>query len=223
MSSDDLAQPVQVIAKQLAEWEIPYVDLAIFETAEPLTIARTVDAFCREQLGAGITQYLFCNASIGSVHGVVLDDGRRVVVKAQQPDKSLAVAARGRADADPPGFTVSLCALGIGGACAARDGARDDRGARRCGKHGGCTSAGDSSRLGLFALRDRNRVPSARREFGAGTPPFIGTAGGAALAPTPQQAFRFRRHASGSGVHRRDRTSRSRADAAGRRARHRPR
>ena len=91
MSSDDLAQPTQVIAKQLAEWEIPYVDLAIFETAEPLAIARAVDAFCREQLGARITEYLFCNASIGSVHGVVLDDGRRVVVKAQQPDKSLAV------------------------------------------------------------------------------------------------------------------------------------
>jgi hypothetical protein len=93
MAKDDLAQPVRVIAQHLAEWgpSPPFVELAIFGTAEPVAIARTIDAFCREQMGAGVMQYLFCQSSIGSVHGVVLDGGRRVVVKAQQPDKSLAV------------------------------------------------------------------------------------------------------------------------------------
>src|SRR6266487_1423611 len=91
MAKEDLAQPVRVIAQHLAEWESPYVDLAIFGTAEPVAIARAIDVFCREQMGAGVVEYLFCQSSIGSVHGVVLDGGGRVVVKAQQPDKSLAV------------------------------------------------------------------------------------------------------------------------------------
>jgi hypothetical protein len=87
----DLTQPVRVIAQQLSEWETPYVDIAVFGSTDPLTIARTVDDFCRDHLGAGITEYLFCNASIGSVHGVALENGKRVVVKAQQPDKPLDV------------------------------------------------------------------------------------------------------------------------------------
>ena len=82
---------------------------------------------CREQLGARITEYLFWQArASGSVHGVVLDDGRRVVVEAQQPDKSLAVL-REVVRTDMHWLCgPSMPLFGVGGASAARAGARDD-------------------------------------------------------------------------------------------------
>jgi len=67
-------------------WDNPAVERAIFGTADPAQIAAYVDAFCREHLGAGIAEALFYRSSIGSVFGLGLEDGQRVVVKAHQPD-----------------------------------------------------------------------------------------------------------------------------------------
>ena len=81
----ELVDPVEAIRAHLERWKAPYPDLAVFETAEPEAIAQRVDAFCREHLGAGVVGYEFCTASQGVTHGVVLEGGERVVVKAHQP------------------------------------------------------------------------------------------------------------------------------------------
>jgi hypothetical protein len=76
-----------VIAAQLARWGGPDLPLerALFGTSDPDGIAAAVDAFCREQLSAGIARYRFFDSSSGSVHGVDLADGRAVVVKGHRP------------------------------------------------------------------------------------------------------------------------------------------
>jgi phosphotransferase family enzyme len=72
-----------VIARQLASWgfdDLP-LERELFGSADPETIARSVDAQCRTRLGAGIDHYDFFDSSSGTVHGVTLTDGRGVVVK----------------------------------------------------------------------------------------------------------------------------------------------
>lgn len=79
-----------VIAESIAQWGEPFVEVAIFGTADAAQIAAQVDSFCRARLGAGVAGALFENASVGNVHGLVLQDGRRVVLKAHQPTMPLA-------------------------------------------------------------------------------------------------------------------------------------
>jgi hypothetical protein len=76
---------VAVIAEHLAAWETPFVELDIFGTADPSEILAAIDGFVRGTMRASIAGYLFQATSISSVHGVVLDDGREVVVKAKPP------------------------------------------------------------------------------------------------------------------------------------------
>lgn len=75
-----------VIAAHLGEWECPHVELAIFETGDPSAIARTIEQFCRRHLHTKVDRAIFYQSSIGSVAGLQLRDGRRVVLKAHQPD-----------------------------------------------------------------------------------------------------------------------------------------
>jgi hypothetical protein len=75
----------QVIAARLAD-RIAHVDLAIHGTDDPQRIAAAIDAVCREALGSGVVEGLFYAVSVGAVAGVVLADGRRVVVKGYQPE-----------------------------------------------------------------------------------------------------------------------------------------
>ena len=56
----------------------------VFATADPARIAAMVDAFCRLHFGVGVARYEFFASSVGSVHGLRLEDGRRVVVKAHR-------------------------------------------------------------------------------------------------------------------------------------------
>jgi len=81
-----------VIAAHLAEWDVApaHVELAIYGCDEPEAIARAIDEFCRIHLRAGVAHALFYRSSIGAVAGLTLKDGRRVVVKAHQPDWSRA-------------------------------------------------------------------------------------------------------------------------------------
>lgn len=62
----------------------PVLREAVFGTADAGAVAAMVDRLCRDRLGAGVADGLFVFESAGSVMGVRLDDGRRVVVKAYQ-------------------------------------------------------------------------------------------------------------------------------------------
>jgi hypothetical protein len=79
-----------VIAAHLREWEASpaFVELAIFECADAYSIAGILNAFCMRNLGSPIAGGLFHQSSVGSVTGVILDDGRSVVIKAHQPERS---------------------------------------------------------------------------------------------------------------------------------------
>jgi len=72
-----------VIAARLQEWgalDLP-LERDVFGSADPEQLAGSVDAWCRLHLGTPIERYEFFESSSGSVHGVVLQDGRSVVVK----------------------------------------------------------------------------------------------------------------------------------------------
>jgi hypothetical protein len=60
---------------------IPHVVRDVFPDVSPAGVASALDAFCQRYLGAGIAASEFFYVSIGSVHGLRLRDGRRVVVK----------------------------------------------------------------------------------------------------------------------------------------------
>jgi hypothetical protein len=68
--------------------ESPVIERDVFGSEEPALAASAIERFCVEHLGAEVAECLFFVSSIGCVTGVVLHDGRRVVVKAHQPDKS---------------------------------------------------------------------------------------------------------------------------------------
>jgi hypothetical protein len=84
-----------VIAAHLREWDgsPAFVELAIFESDNAAAIAGTLDSFCERHLGTRVAHGLFHQSSIGSVTGVALADGRRVVIKAHQPERTPAFLA----------------------------------------------------------------------------------------------------------------------------------
>jgi hypothetical protein len=92
---DGVDHLASVIAAHLREWEPspPFVELAVYGTDTATTIAETLNSFCQQVLGAGSRRGLFHQSSVGSVTGILLEDGRSVVVKAHQPEKSHALLA----------------------------------------------------------------------------------------------------------------------------------
>jgi len=92
---DGIAHLGAIIAAHLREWDTApaFVELAIFESDDAAVIAGAIDAFCRRHLGAGVAGGLFHQSSIGSVTGVTLADGRRVVIKVHQPERTTAFLA----------------------------------------------------------------------------------------------------------------------------------
>lgn len=82
-----MSNGASVIADVLAGWEGDvHLEREVFATIEPMAIAAAVDGFCRSHLDAGVSRYEFFATSVGSVHGVCLGDGRRVVIKAYRAD-----------------------------------------------------------------------------------------------------------------------------------------
>ncbi len=82
-----MSSGASVIADVLAGWEGDvHLEREVFATIEPEAIAAAVDDFCRSHLDAGVSRYEFFATSVGSVHGVRLGDGRRVVIKAYRAD-----------------------------------------------------------------------------------------------------------------------------------------
>jgi hypothetical protein len=83
-----------LIASRFDEWGfVPFVLREVFEDPSPSTVAAALDGFCVRSLGSRIARAEFYEASVGSAHGVVLGDGRRVVVKVHRPGISLAFLA----------------------------------------------------------------------------------------------------------------------------------
>src|SRR5262249_31400149 len=74
----------------LREWDPSpaHVELAIHGTDDATAIAEAIDAAFRRALGLAVARGLFHQSSIGSVSGVILEDGRAVVIKAHQPERS---------------------------------------------------------------------------------------------------------------------------------------
>jgi hypothetical protein len=77
----------------IGTWDNPAAERDIFGTADPAQIAAVVGAFCLTHFGAPVAAPLFYASSIGAVFGLELTDGRRVVVKAHQPDQPSAFLA----------------------------------------------------------------------------------------------------------------------------------
>lgn len=75
----------QLIAEAGADWVDWPVERAVFGTAEPATITAEIERFVRTELGSPVREPLFFESSVGSVFGLLLADGREVVVKAHQP------------------------------------------------------------------------------------------------------------------------------------------
>ena len=88
---DGISHLGSIIAAHLCEWNNspPFVELAVFGTDDAMAIAGTIDAFCTRHLEAQVARGLFHQSSIGSVTGVALANGRRVVIKAHQPDRPM--------------------------------------------------------------------------------------------------------------------------------------
>jgi hypothetical protein len=83
-------QLAAIVAGHLREWASwpSFVELAIYECADAHRIAGFLNSFCMQNLRSPIAAGLFHQSSIGSVTGVVLEDGRSIVIKAHQPDRS---------------------------------------------------------------------------------------------------------------------------------------
>lgn len=84
----NLASLTDVVAAHLREWQTPFVELAIYGHANPGRIAAAIDDLCLRALGSRAAEALFYQSSIAAVAGLGLSDGRRVIVKAHQPDET---------------------------------------------------------------------------------------------------------------------------------------
>lgn len=73
-----------VIRDEHRAWKDSVVDRAVFGTTDPPEIAALLEHFCEAELGARVAGARFYRVSAGCVAGLDLDDGRAVVLKAQQ-------------------------------------------------------------------------------------------------------------------------------------------
>jgi phosphotransferase family enzyme len=79
-----------VIAREIARWGAAPRALAdAFGTVEPDAVATVVSEFCQQYLGASPAAYEFFEGGVGTVHGLRLDDGRRVAIKVHRADADL--------------------------------------------------------------------------------------------------------------------------------------
>jgi hypothetical protein len=78
-----------VIAERFAEWGyMPHAVADVFPDPTPAAIGGMVDQWSRRRLGAAPAHAEFVAVSAGSVYGLRLTDGRRVVVKVHPPRAS---------------------------------------------------------------------------------------------------------------------------------------
>ena len=77
--------PVETLKKEIETWGTPFVELDCFGTDSAERIAATMNEFCQAHLDSKLRGYLFYGSSVGSTHGVRLEDGRDVVIKVRPP------------------------------------------------------------------------------------------------------------------------------------------
>jgi len=85
---DGIAQLAAIIAAHLAECGDER-DRPLYGSGDARAIAVEIDRFCRDELGGAVARPLLYETSQGSVAAVELADGRRVAVKAHQPEPDL--------------------------------------------------------------------------------------------------------------------------------------
>lgn len=105
----------ETVAAFMEGWPGPWTEDELFGTHEPEAVGAAFEEFCAKELGSPIAGAVFYEASIGCVAGVVLEDGRRVVVKAHalgDPPEYLEAAARVQAKLVERGFPAPAVLLG---------------------------------------------------------------------------------------------------------------
>jgi hypothetical protein len=80
--------PIETIRTEIQTWDSPFVELDCFGTDNAARIVEMMNAFCQAHLGSIIRGYFFYRSSIGSTHGVRLEDGREVVIKVRPPPET---------------------------------------------------------------------------------------------------------------------------------------
>jgi hypothetical protein len=80
--------PVETIRKDIETWDTPFVELDCFGTDSAERIAEMTNEFCQIHLGSRLRGYFFYGASVGSTHGVQLEDGRELVIKVRPPPET---------------------------------------------------------------------------------------------------------------------------------------
>jgi hypothetical protein len=85
---NQIRDSVETIRRDIETWKSPFVELDCFGMDNAERIAGIVDEFCRLHLGASIRGYFFYQASVGSTHGVQLENGRDVVIKVRPPPQT---------------------------------------------------------------------------------------------------------------------------------------
>jgi hypothetical protein len=114
----DLRLPLvisEIVAAFMEGWPGPWTEDELFGTHEPEVVGAALGEFCATELGSPIADALFYEASIGCVVGAVLEDGRRVVVKAHALANSpeyLEAAARVQETLVERGFPAPAVLLG---------------------------------------------------------------------------------------------------------------
>jgi Phosphotransferase enzyme family len=74
----------ELIAEHIRRWETSSVEVGVFGTSDAEAVGRELEGFVTAALGSSVRGGLFYGSSAGSVAGIALDDGRRVVIKAYQ-------------------------------------------------------------------------------------------------------------------------------------------
>jgi hypothetical protein len=83
MTEADATGGVNFITRTWRFWGSyrPRLESDVYGTTDPSSIVETINAFCCAELGSAIDRYEFYSVGVGSTQGLLLDDGRRVVVK----------------------------------------------------------------------------------------------------------------------------------------------
>ena len=84
--------PVKTLRNEIETWDTPFVELDCFGTDTAERIAETMDEFCRVHLGSSLRGYLFYGSSVGSTHGVRLEDGRDMLSKFVRHPKRIPIS-----------------------------------------------------------------------------------------------------------------------------------
>lgn len=92
----------------------PWLEDDIFGSHEAADVERELARFCRDELGAAPVEAVFYEASVGSVSGLLLDDGRCVVVKGHwlRPADELAACAEVQTELADRGYPCPRPLLG---------------------------------------------------------------------------------------------------------------